>query len=163
MNKTKGKQLLFQMNCNEEHSVYIYPYSHMQVRLKAAMQYICDYESSSSSSSYDNQILDSREVRQVYLVTYSQADTSLFPTRQSFAEAIVKSFTTSTTSVVQWCCSKESHERSGWHYHVAIKLNKTKCWLPSKKYLLEKYGVSVRVSQSVRRTRRSFSHTVLPL
>ena len=45
----------------------------------------------------------------------------------------MKSFTTTTNSVVQWCCAKESHKRSGVHYHMAIKLKKTKRWLSSKK------------------------------
>ena len=44
----------------------------------------------------------------------------------------MKAFTTTTNSVVQWCCAKESHKRSGVHYHVTIKLKRTKRWLPSK-------------------------------
>ena len=38
--------------------------------------------------------VDQRLVRQVYLLTYSQADVSAFPTRLSFAEAVIASFST---------------------------------------------------------------------
>ena len=82
-----------------------------------------------------------RDLRHVYFITYSQEDLQKFPTRKSFAEAIVKSFTTTTNSVVQRCCAKQSHKRSGVHYHMAIKLKETKCWLPSKKYLIDKWYI----------------------
>ena len=40
-------------------------------------------------------------VRQVYLVTYSQADVEQFPTRRSFAEAVVGSFTQSNGRILE--------------------------------------------------------------
>ena len=86
-------------------------------------EFIREYESLSSSSS-ETEVLGSGDLRQVYLITYSQADLQTFPKRKSFAEAIVKSFTTTTNSVVQWCCAKESHKRSGVHYHMAILAKK---------------------------------------
>ena len=113
------------------------------------MQFIWQYSSTSSSSDDNCEIiLGSREVRQVYLVTYSQADLSKFPTRTSFAEAVVKSFTTTTTSVLHWCCSKKPHKRSGNHYHISVKLSNVKRWLPSKRYLLGHFGVPVHFSSS---------------
>jgi hypothetical protein len=80
------------------------------------------------------------------LVTYSQANTTKFSTRRSFAEAVVRSFTQRTASVIQWCCAQENHLRSGVHFHVAIKLNKNQRWLPAKRYLQETYGISVHFS-----------------
>ena len=53
--------------------------------------------------------LNASAVRQVYLVTYSQADLDKFPTRRSFAEAVVCSFHEFNAKVLQWVCSKESH------------------------------------------------------
>lgn len=88
-----------------------------------------------------------REIRQVYLLTYSQADTEKFTTREYFAEAIVQSFSTRKASVVQWCCTKETHRRTtGVHYHVAMKLDRIQCWLPSKRFLQEQHGISVHFS-----------------
>jgi len=89
-----------------------------------------------------------RVVRQVYLVTYSQADVSLFPTRRAFAEAVCGSFTSSHEGnyIVQWSCCREQHRCGGLHYHMAIKLNRTQRWLPSKHFLLQRHGISVHFS-----------------
>ena len=38
--------------------------------------------------------VDQCSVRQVYLLTYSQADVNAFPTRRSFVEAVIASFST---------------------------------------------------------------------
>ena len=111
------------------------------------MESLQQYESSSSDSDFHNDELSTCQVRQVYLVTYSQADTSKFPTRKLFAEAVVLSFSRgTTTSVVYWCCSQERHECSGVHYNLAIKLTKNQRWLPAKKFLQDKYGISVHFS-----------------
>ena len=61
--------------------------------------------------------------RAVYSITYSQADSERFPTRESFAQAIVRSFnSTSTNNVEHWVCCKEAHHMKAFHYHMAIKL-----------------------------------------
>lgn len=79
---------------------------HPSVLVNINMESLQQYESSSSDSDFHNDELSTRQVRQVYLVTYSQADTSKFPTRKLFAEAVVLSFSRgTTTSVVHWCCS----------------------------------------------------------
>jgi len=64
-------------------------------------EYASDSESSSSTSDGNeretvnaDKDLNAGAVRQVYLVTYSQADVEQFPTR-SFAEAVVGCFTQS--------------------------------------------------------------------
>ena len=91
--------------------------------------------------------LNARAVRQVYLITYSQADSERFPTRESFAQAIVRSFNSTNTNIVEhWVCCKEAHHTTGFHYHMAIKLQRCKRWLPSKKYLKAEYGISVHFS-----------------
>ena len=129
-------------------SLFLRMHAYTDRRLSAGGRFQHCYSSTSSSFDDDCEILGSREVRQVYLVTYSQADLSKFPTRTSFAEAIVKSFTTTTASVLHWCCSKEPHKRSGCHYHISVKLSNVKHWLPSKRYLLNHFGVSVHFSSS---------------
>ena len=68
--------------------------------------------------SFDSNVgIGSRDLRRVYLITYSQADVNKFPTRQSFANAVLAAF--AETNVVHWCCSKEHHQKSGVHYHVS--------------------------------------------
>ena len=52
-----------------------------------------------------------RVCRTVYLVTYSQADKSIFPTRSDFAQAVVKSFSHGKARIEQWCCAEERHKK----------------------------------------------------
>ena len=118
------------------------------------MELLKGYDSDGfSSEERDDEILqsqdqeiDSRTVRQVYLITYSQANQARFPTRESFVEAVLFSFNGTPAKVVQWCCCLERHAVTGIHYHMAVKLNKNQRWLQSKKSLLEKFGISVHFS-----------------
>ena len=106
------------------------------------MEFLQEYESSSDSD-FDNCELGPRQVRQVYLFTYSQADTIKFPMRKSFADAVVLSFCQGmTASILHCCCSQEQHAHSGVHYHLTIKLKKNLRWLPAKKFLQDTYGIS---------------------
>ncbi|KAK2549578.1 hypothetical protein P5673_029967 [Acropora cervicornis] len=41
---------------------------------------------------------------------------------------------------------KEAHQVNGFHYHMALKLNRCKRWLSSKWYLEENHGISVHFS-----------------
>ena len=91
--------------------------------------------------------LDCRSVRRVYLITYSRADLVKFPTRRSFAHAVLASFSGVPASIQQWCCSQEEHQSStGKHYYMAIKFDKNQRWLSSKRYLLKNNGISVHFS-----------------
>ena len=65
-----------------------------------------------------------KEVRRVYLITYSQADTTKVPSRQRFAEIVVEAFELRGASVVQWACCKKPHRAEGIHFHMAIKLSR---------------------------------------
>ena len=122
------------------------------------MDFLKEYGSSESSST-DNEDdisrdsaeglssnLNDRAVRQVYLTTYSKADPQKFPTRESFAQAVVKSFEAINTKIELWVRSKEAHQVNGIHYHMALKLNRCKRWLSSKRYLAENHGISVHFS-----------------
>lgn len=79
------------------------------------MDMIKQYGSDSPTSNEENnetfalasQELDVRSVCKVYLITYSQMEEDLFPTRRSFVNAVFQSFTDS--SVVQWSCCLEQH------------------------------------------------------
>ena len=90
--------------------------------------------------------VDERSVRQVYLLTYSQADVSAFPTRRSFAEAVVASFSGTPARIVQWVCCREKHKNGGLHYHMAIKLDRCQRWMPAKTFLTGHHGISVHFS-----------------
>ena len=81
----------------------------------------------------------------MYLVKYSQANLEQFPTRRG--EAVVRSFHSSNTRVMHWVCSRESHRNGGFHYHMALKLNRRRRrWLCSKKFLKEQHSISVHFS-----------------
>ena len=128
------------------------------------MNLIRDYESDSSSSEgtdnagradldYSSKVanpndeIDVRSVRKVYLITYSQADVVRFPTRHSFVEAVLYSFHDTPAKIMHWCCCLEEHPKSGGsHFHMALKLDKNQRWLPSKRFLYERCGISVHFS-----------------
>ena len=61
--------------------------------------------------------LNSRAARQSYIVMYSQADRIKFPTRQSFADAIVDAFSqgSSKAAVKNWVCCEEQHQVEQGH------------------------------------------------
>lgn len=115
------------------------------------MDLLQTYQSGSSSSELseeDDQApqLQINQVRSVYLITYSRADSAKFGSRNDFADAVVKSFTQGTAKVRHWCCCREQHKDGGLHYHMVIKLDRNHRWLPSKEYLMDKHGISVHYS-----------------
>ena len=62
---------------------------------------------SSQSSTLGEGNLAVREVRRVYLITYSQADTTKVPSRERFAEIVLEGFelrNVSDSAVEQWAC-----------------------------------------------------------
>ena len=122
------------------------------------MDFIRDYESDSSSSegteyadsckpANPNDKIDVPSVRKLYLIIYSQADVGRFPPRQSFVEAVLYSFYDTPDKIMHWSCCMEEHPESGGSYfQMALKLNRNKRWLSSKRFLLERCGISVHFS-----------------
>ena len=100
-------------------------------------------ESDKEMSEREEKEINLRCVRQVYLITYIQADEVRFPSRKSYADAVLFSFNDTPGKVVQWCCCLEKHSSNVIHYHMAVKLDRNQRWLQSKKFLLEKRGISV--------------------
>ena len=88
--------------------------------------------------------------RRQYLVTYSQADTARFPTRESFGEMVEEVFNSgmSVVKVSHWACCRESHEDGGVHYHCAVKLNGVKRWLSVKEKIQAHHNIVVNFSDS---------------
>lgn len=80
--------------------------------------------------------------RRVFLITYSKADMSTFPTRESFSEQIVKAF--GERFIVEWACCIEDHPTTGGkHFHMAISFNRSLRFAPVKKYFLKTFKVSI--------------------
>ena len=87
-----------------------------------------------------------REVRSVYLITYSQADLDKFPTRDSFARTVVQAFDETRSGladIVQWVCSQERHSSGGTYYHMAVKLSHARRWLRIRNYLKDNHSIQV--------------------
>ena len=111
--------------------------------------HVCsEVETSQAVYEFNTCEMNARNVRQIYLITYSMVDTERFPTRSSFAEAVVQSFADTPAKVLQWCCCLEQHVQSSVHFHMAMELDKDQRWLPSKRYLLERCGISVHFSDT---------------
>lgn len=83
-----------------------------------------------------------------YLLTYSQANVELFPTRESFGTAIAEEFNVGPgkVKVDYWACCQEPHENGGLHYHCSVKLTGSKKWFSVKKRLHDKYNIQVNFS-----------------
>ena len=86
--------------------------------------------------------LNKTEVRKVYLLTYSQADTERF-NRKSFAKSVTPAFQpVKTALIIQWACCMEHHKDVGVHFHMCFLLSKLQRWRKVKKYLQE-HGIIV--------------------
>ena len=102
--------------------------------------------------------LDHSRQRIVYLITYSRADTSKFPSKESFSSAIVEAWHYFGIRVIQWVTCIEAHNNNNectsgdemnlYDYHMALKLAKRGRWLQVRNYLDEKFGVQVNFSDN---------------
>lgn len=98
--------------------------------------------------------LHGRRQRMIYLITYSRANIEMFPTRQSFAEAVLQAWDLHGVELIHWVvslephalCDEEDEEMNRWHYHMAIKLSKKSRWLRVRKCLDETFGAKVNFS-----------------
>ena len=94
--------------------------------------------------------LNSRQVRFVYSITYSQADLDIVRTREEFSRIVLDSFSnadpSSRVEVVQWACIQEGHRDGVIHYHMAVKLSARRRWLNVRNYLEERHRVKVNFS-----------------
>jgi len=83
-----------------------------------------------------------KDQRRVFLITYSKADLSKFPARESFSAEIVKAF--GEKFIVEWACCIEEHPKTGGkHFHMAISFNRSLRFGPVKKHFLKTFKVSI--------------------
>ena len=94
------------------------------------------------------QMQNSRLPRRTYLITYSQADLSKFPTRKDFGKCMKKHFNKGSgkVKVQHWACSREKHQNGGDHYHVSLKLTGAKRWKSVKESITASEGIMVNFS-----------------
>ena len=94
--------------------------------------------------------VEPKNARFVYLITYSQADLSLVPERESFAILILHAFQYAdpllACNILQWVCSMEHHSDGGAHYHMAVKLESRRRWLKFRNFLDTTHGIKVNFS-----------------
>jgi len=101
-----------------------------------------------SADEFQSTPLDPRTIRKTYLVTYSQANRIIFPTRESFGQKVSDAFDRGVgkVKVMHWACCLESHENGGDHYHVSLKLSGSKRWKGVKDFLAKDSGIQVNFS-----------------
>ena len=96
----------------------------------------------------------SRQQCIVYLVTYSRADLSKVPTRQIFADMVVKAFEQlAVERVNHWVVSQENHHDDmatplSTHYHMALKLSRRARWCRVRAALESENGIKVNFSSA---------------
>ena len=107
-------------------------------------------ENNTNFSSSDS--LSRRQVRSVYLITYSRANSELVDSRNSFARVVLDSFANAdckiTNKVLQWACCEERHKDGAIHYHMAVKLQRNRRWLKVRSYADKKHGVKLNFSSN---------------
>ena len=95
--------------------------------------------------------------RLIYLITYSRADTSKFPSRDSFPAAVLEAWQSFSISVLHWVVCLEAHSTSNsesagemneYHFHMAVKLGKKARWLRVQNYLDDKFGIKVNFTRT---------------
>ena len=91
-----------------------------------------------------------RNARAVYLVTYSQADLTVVPTKERFSDIVDDAFSKDfeVSQLDKWCCSLEKHQDGNFHYHMALKLVKQRRWLAARNYMEEKHKIKVNFSDN---------------
>lgn len=91
-----------------------------------------------------------RAARRTYLVTCSQVNLDLFPTRESFGSLVAQCFDAGSgkVKVDHWACCLEQHKNGGSHYHVALKLSGPKRWKSIKNRVFESHGIVINFSES---------------
>ena len=98
--------------------------------------------------------LRSRQQCIVYLVTYSRADLFKVPTRQIFADMVVKAFEKlAVARVNHWVVSQENHHDDmatplSTHYHMALKLSRRARWCRVRAALESENGIKVNFSSA---------------
>ena len=102
---------------------------------------VCETNCISDLSEVDSancESLSSRDVRGVYLITYSQANLEIVPTREAFApfilDALDNAVPESNAAVIHWVCSQESRADGGVHYQV-VKLSSQRWWRQLRNYI----------------------------
>ena len=97
-----------------------------------------------------NTLNNPRIGRRQYFVTYSQADSDKFPTRESFGRMLENEFNQGTghIKVSHWACCKEDHKEEGFHYHCCLKLLGVKKWFSVKEGITKKINIVVNFSDS---------------
>ena len=97
-----------------------------------------------------SEALGSRQVRSIYLITYSRANEEIVPNRESFVQLVLDSFDNADPltrcEILQWVCSQERHRDGAIHYHMAVKLNARRRWLKIRNDLDERHGVKMNFS-----------------
>ena len=90
---------------------------------------------------------ENKNGRRVYLITYSQANTTRFQDRKDFAKFVAAAFNNTGGSVkVQYLAvCKEPHANGGEHYHCSLKLTGTRRWSVPYKWMVNN-GVIVDIS-----------------
>lgn len=104
--------------------------------------------SSSSSRSKRKPSTNDNNGKHMFLVTYSQANMTRFPTRQKFAKFVVAAFNSGKgkVQVDKWAVCREEHENGGYHYHCCVKMKGgVKRWGAPRAYMAEN-GVDVDIS-----------------
>ena len=78
-----------------------------------------------SQDEFAAQELNSRQSRQIYLLTCLQA-------KESFAAAVEKTFLTTGAPLSHWAYCREMHSNGEIHYHLSASISKLRQWKSAK-------------------------------
>lgn len=86
------------------------------------------------------------DCKRTFLLTYSKADLTRFPTCKDFAEIIIAATNEgdSKRKLEMWACCIEPHkDGSNMHYHMAVKFTGARRWKPIWRSIYRKHQISV--------------------
>ena len=102
-----------------------------------------------SSTSKVADEIDPSKARRTNIITYSQADIDVFPTRESFVKVVKEAFISSNakSQPFHWPYARENHTNRGVQYHMALKLSSPKRWLHCKNEIYNKHKIVIHFSE----------------
>ena len=82
--------------------------------------------------------LDEKVNRTNFLITYSQANLDLVPSKQVFADFVLNAFKTAggKAQPIHWAVCQETHADQNVHYHMVVGLSQARRWIKVKEALL---------------------------
>ena len=91
--------------------------------------------------------LQHRAFRSIFLITYSQVDVQKCDSKERFSDIVRGAIERATQAkIVNWVVGEEVHHDGGFHYHMAIKLDRQQRWLVIRDRVQTDHAIAINFS-----------------